>query len=288
MGFGQHQSFYLRPQWLYKGLTEIKSDARFFYNDTHFEQLGLGKNMAKSAKYWLFSTGLMEEKRQSGKTEHHLTSLGELVDKYDKYIQHPVTKSILHYILASDPKIATSWYWFFNVFKESIFDKAILIETLEIWIGHTLEKSVSSNSLKRDIDCLIQMYGPNNLSSTPEDVIKSPFEELGLVSNTVKGTYKKTPLDTVFKFEVLFITFLIYIERNELTEVSLDELIDGENLWGRIFNLSRSEIVNCLEEMQKRYPIIFTRTNRLDVVRITDTTNYLDYMERFFENEVVL
>lgn len=289
MGFGQHQSFYLRPQWLYKGIKEVKENPRFFYDNTHFEQLGIGKNMAKSAKYWLLATSLLEEKKQSGKTEHHITQLGSIINKYDTYIQHPLTKSILHYKLTSDSKVATTWFWFFNVYKEVIFDKTTLLESLEKWVNSSLKKSISINSLKRDIDCLIQMYNSNNLNSaTPEDVIRSPFEDLFLISNTVKSAYKKTAVDIAYKHETLFITLLLFLEQNEISEVGLDEIVSGEGMWGKIYNLSRTNIIDSLEEMQKVYPISFTRTNRLDVVRLTKETYSLEYLEHFFEKEVLV
>jgi hypothetical protein len=80
VGYGQHQSFYLRPHWLYKALKEIKNDERFFYDEFCFEKLGVGKNMAKSIRYWCTATNVMEEqRRKDGKTVHKLTQFGELI-----------------------------------------------------------------------------------------------------------------------------------------------------------------------------------------------------------------
>ena len=43
MAFGQHQTFYLRQQWLSKGIRELIENSRFFYEADHFEKLGVGK-----------------------------------------------------------------------------------------------------------------------------------------------------------------------------------------------------------------------------------------------------
>ena len=78
MGFGQHQTFYLRQQWLTKGLTEVNKNSRFFFEPEHFEILGVGKNMAKSIRHWLNVTQLIEEKR-SNKTEFVMTDLAKVI-----------------------------------------------------------------------------------------------------------------------------------------------------------------------------------------------------------------
>ena len=58
------------------------------------------------------------------------------------------------------------------------------------------------------------------------------------------------------------------MEDNNVNEVNLQQLLNAPGLWGRVFNLSQSEIVDEITNIQKKYPLIFTRTNRLDVLRI--------------------
>ena len=113
MAFGQHQTFYLRQQWLTKGLIETRNDSRFFYNPEHFEILGVGKNMAKSIRYWLTATELVKEER-STQTEIVLSDLGKIVFEKDLYVKDSYTLGLLHYLLCTEKSIATTWYWFFN------------------------------------------------------------------------------------------------------------------------------------------------------------------------------
>ncbi|MEH7131399.1 DUF4007 family protein [Neobacillus drentensis] len=286
MGFGQHQTFYLRQQWLTKGLTEVNKNLRFFYEPEHFEVLGVGKNMAKSIRHWLKVTQLTEERRTTI-TEFAMTNFGKVVFQFDPYIKTRFTLYILHYLLVTEKNEASTWYWFFNVFNERVFTKQMLIEKLEQWVEETFEKEVSINSLKRDVDCLIQLYTAKEFSDkTPEDVIKSPFETLSLVNHT-RGTYyvkSKTSYNLIEN--VLYITLLIYSEKHRVKEVSLNDLVNGEELWGKVFNLNRDTIIEYLEEVQKHYPIIFTRTNRLDVILINTETLWIDEMKAAYEKEV--
>lgn len=286
MGFGQHQSFYLRPQWLHKGMFEVKQNPRFFYEDDHFERLGIGKNMAKSVRHWMNATNVMIDVK-SIQTEQHLTEFGLIIEQYDPHLQKNFTVGLLHYFLTTNEKIATTWYWFFNYFKEDVFDRNTVLEALEAWVKTTQDKPVSLNSLKRDIDCLFLTYLIKDFeNATPEDVIKSPFEELGLIVQTLRTSYTKMPIVEYKNYNLLFASLLLYVQKHNINEISVDDLVNAPELWGKVFNLNRSTIVEAIEEMQKQFPIIFTRTNRLDIVRIKEPINPMAYIKVFYEKEV--
>jgi len=289
MGFGQHQSFYLRPQWLHKGIHEVNLNPRFFYEDDHFERLGVGKNMAKSIRHWIVATNVVKDVR-GAKIEHHLTEVGKLVRRYDPFIQKTFTKGLLHYYLTTNKDMATSWYWFFNYYKEDVFDKVTALESLEKWTSTNIDKPVSVNSLRRDIDCLFQTYTVKDFEkATPEDVIRSPFEELGLLSQTIRNSYTKMPLidQNNNNKSLLFTTLLVYMSKYNVYEIDINDLTNAPELWGKVFNLRRSTVVELLEEMEKDYPIIFTRTNRLDVIRLKEKMSIYEHIEKFYEEEVL-
>jgi len=288
MGFGQHQTFYLRQQWLTKGLIEVKNNPRFFYEPDHFEILGVGKNMAKSIKYWLTATKLVKEQR-SVKNELHLTELGETIFKYERYVKSRFTLSLLHYFLVTEKNEASTWYWFFNVFNERVFTKNILYTELEKWTKETFEKDVSLNSLKRDVDCLLQLYSMKSyINQTPEDVIKSPFESLSLIESTTDIHYIKTSLKHNLTVDVLYITLLIYMDKYQTKEIGLNALINEPELWGKVFNLGRDEVIDYLGVLQEKYGLIFTRTNRMDIVRISEEVQWHEVMKSVYEKEVLV
>ena len=66
MKFGGHQSFHLRDQWLYKGIywwTNQSSQLSLRDKkvmDKAMKEMGVGKNMVDSIKYWLIATKLIE------------------------------------------------------------------------------------------------------------------------------------------------------------------------------------------------------------------------------------
>ena len=123
--FRGHETFYIRKGWLYKGLKNLDKNA-FVFSDKSVnssDTFGLGVNMVKSLRYWLQAVGLTEEKRESQKSKQELTDLGRLVFEYDKYIEEIGTLCLLHYKLATNSKLATSWFYFFNEFNMHEFTK---------------------------------------------------------------------------------------------------------------------------------------------------------------------
>ncbi|MEK4521147.1 DUF4007 family protein [Psychrobacillus sp. FSL W7-1493] len=288
MAFGQHQTFYLRQQWLNKGLKEIKDKPRFFYEDNHFEVLGVGKNMAKSIRYWLSATKLTKEVRTT-QVEVVPTDLAEVITMYDPYIKHQFSLSLLHYLLVTERNEATTWYWFFNIFNERVFTKVMLIEQLTKWVAESFQKQVSISTLKKDIDCLVQLYSAKDYNNhTPEDVIRSPFESLGLIQMTTGQNYMKSQPTYKPSTSILFITLIKYFKKHNVNEISLSELVNGEELWGRVYNLNRDTILTYIDEIQEKYPVKFTRTSRLDVIRIEKKFEWLDEVRAVYENEVLL
>ena len=288
MAFGQHQTFYLRQQWLTKGLIETRNDSRFFYNPEHFEILGVGKNMAKSIRYWLTATELVKEER-STQTEIVLSDLGKIVFEKDLYVKDSYTLGLLHYLLCTEKSIATTWYWFFNVFNERAFTKETLNEQLNKWVANNFEKKISPNSLKKDIDCLLALYTEKEyVNQTPEDIIRSPFESLGLVKKTTDAEtiYMKKAIQSERLTAILYSSLVKYFEKHDVKEISLNDLVNGEELWGKVFTLNRDQIIEQLDMIKKKYPVTFTRTNHLDIIRIENIT-WIEEIGKIYETEVL-
>lgn len=64
--FSGHQTFVFRYGWLVKGVDLIRRNPHGFLEDDAIVQLGVGKNMVDSIKYWCVQTGLLEDDGGSG------------------------------------------------------------------------------------------------------------------------------------------------------------------------------------------------------------------------------
>lgn len=289
MAYGQHQSFHLRDRWLSKALKSIEGDERFFYDDNAFEKIGLGKNMVQSLRFWAEATKVVD-KQESKKHSHTLSDLGKLILKYDKVIQLQDTASILHYKLTSDKDLASSWYWFFNCYNEKVSTKEEIFEELKIWVQNKELKSVAEGSIKKDVDCLVRLYTSGQDKEDPEEVIHSPIAKINLMSDIDGYIYKKAPKLSDIGHTALMYVLLDYCNTQNISTITVDEIERENHLWGKVFNLNRSQIVNALERLMKhkKYPLRFIRTNKLDDVQIPKVTalEFLDYEYVRMEEEL--
>jgi hypothetical protein len=284
MGYGQHQSFYLRDRWLNKAIRHIKNDERFFYDKEAFEKIGLGKNMVQSLRYWVLATRVVEEKfNDERKKMYKITQFGKMLYKFDRFLQFSDSAAIIHYHLASKKEPSTAWFWFFNKYNESIVTKDELISSFIYWVKENEEKVVSEKSLKKDIECLIRLYVAGNNNEDPEEVIQSPLFRLNLLKDT-KGVVYRVPGDPKnIGYTALMYVLLSFKEENETNVITVEEIINNEGLWGRVFNMSRSSVINSLETLTNHpfYPLKFTRTNNLDTIRIPEITSIEFLLEEY-------
>ena len=54
ISFGRHETFPLRYSWLTKGFQALISNQNIFSSDEATVELGVGKNMVKSIRFWPF------------------------------------------------------------------------------------------------------------------------------------------------------------------------------------------------------------------------------------------
>jgi len=271
MGFGQHQSFYLRDGWLHKGLEVVDMDPALLSNPSAFERMGIGKNMVASLRFWIVATGVASYNMST--KEYKVTELGRTIFQNDSNINLSFTKGLIHYNLAKGNDIndangrrsSTVVYWFFNILEGNIFERDVLLSKYKEWVSK--HKHVSDNSLKRDVDVLLQMYDINNKHSDPEDVLHSPLSGLGLVmrgEDIIKLEGKLSRLDD----ELIYYILVDYMIKHNLPSLILNDIVTAEKLPGRLFNLKREEVLKAIFSLQAKELIEFSQTNNLDAIYI--------------------
>lgn len=188
MRFGGHQTFFVREGWLAKGLALLREDASAFDDPYVADQLGVGRNMAKSIEHWLLGTGLAEktERRgrgRSGQPRLKATELGEVVAQHDPWFLDPGTWWFLHINLVRTPEHAATWHWFFNHYASSRFDRATVVAQLELNERMNSRRTPTRKTLERDVSCFLGSYAAEvpYRRKDPEEEIDCPFQELRLI-----------------------------------------------------------------------------------------------------------
>lgn len=188
MRFGGHQTFFVREGWLAKGLTLLREDASAFDDPYVADQLGVGRNMAKSIEHWLLATGLAQktERRgrgRSGQPRLTVTKFGEIVAQHDPWFLDPGTWWFLHINLVRTPAHAATWHWFFNHYASSRFERATVVAQLEHHEQMNSRRNPTRKTLERDVSCFLGSYAVEvpYRRKDPEEEIDCPFQELRII-----------------------------------------------------------------------------------------------------------
>lgn len=287
MKFARHETFPFREGWIAKGFRKIEEgQPDVFSKEDAIEQLGIGSNMVRSLRYWMQAVGLTEEVKAKGKGQHLTEEFGQIIFDYDRYLEMDSTLWLLHYRLVKSKEWATTWYWFFNVFNRSEFDEELFLSELSRWVVDQGE-DVARGSLKRDYDCLLNMYVKNDGKNIePEDNIGCPFQELGLIEplDSRSKTFRLTRRNVAsISSDVLYYIILDYAETKGNGQLSIEELYTDPCSIGRVLALSYSDVIGVLERLQNEGKLRLTRTAGLNQVVISSTQSAADLLRASYQ-----
>lgn len=284
-----HETFPLREGWIRKGVKNILEYPRLFTDKTinPCDILGIGTNMVKSLRYWLITIGVIEEVTENNQKNQRLTPLGELINQYDKYYEEDGTLWTIHYMLAKNKEIATSWYWFFNEFMLTSFNKIIFVDELRAYLKSNYDYTCSDKTLEDDCDCLLRTYYSKDKDISPENTIRCPLTELHLIDEDDKGDsqfkeYKKI-IPNKDSLPPLVVHGVI-CEQAKSSEVLISDLMDKPCNIAKIFNMDRSTCFYYLEQLQKDGLISISRTAGLDVIKIINKMSFEDALRHYYIN----
>lgn len=185
MRFGGHETFAIREGWLHKGLKLLVESPDKLNGVDAADWLGVGKNMGKSIKHWLMATGLAVHSGGSQReTQLEVTKLGKLIYQRDRYFLHPGTWWAIHIELVNCEEYAVTWWWFFNRFTLTRFDRATCLTNLRAFLDAGSQRVPAQKTLQRDISCLIATYAtalPREVTD-PEEADDCPLKELSLLT----------------------------------------------------------------------------------------------------------
>lgn len=290
--FRAHETFFIRKGWLYKGLKYIVSEPLLFSGQVGnpMDILGLGSNMVKSLRYWLQAVGLTMEPT-SGKRHQSLTeSFGNIVWQFDPYIEEMGTLWLLNYKLATNEKLATAWFYFFNIFRMNEFSKEEFVSGLEHYVHYVLDENVSKNSLEDDFNCIINTY-VSRLKLHPEKVhpesnIDCPLAELGIIDIVSKKErlYKKSEPQKE-ALHPLIVLAVILDRAGDRKEIKIGDLKDEINNIGKVFNLDMILLTYYLNKISSLGYIKVKRTAGLDVINVQTTMSFKECVELYY-NEI--
>ena len=153
--FSGHESFTCKTLWLKKGFDFINRDYNFNAPDA-VVQLGVGKNMVASIRYWMRAFNMTKNDELTPLATYLLdTEKGK-----DPFIEDLGTLWLLHFMLVSCEE-ATLYNWLFvRLQKErKIFDRQNVVSFVHRLMVEDGKQSIyNENTVKKDIGVLLQNY----------------------------------------------------------------------------------------------------------------------------------
>ena len=264
--FGRHESFPLRFGWITKGLEALAEDPKIFTRDDATVILGVGKNMVTSIRYWLQATRVAHRDPRTNTLRP--TALAKIIfgDDGDPYLEDEGTIWLLHWLLATNPRDATSIYWFFNHFHKLSFTNVEVATALTDFAKRDLSSKTSITTLKGDAQMVLRMYSRTtaNARLTLEDALDSPLAMLDLQERVDTRAWRAVPMDRAeLPLDVFAFGIAQLFEHGDVSQLAIADLMysDADHCApGAVFRMTEDGLIGKLEALCEEYP----QTLRLD------------------------
>ncbi|OBJ25623.1 DUF4007 family protein [Mycobacterium sp. 1245801.1] len=263
--FANHQTFHPRFGWIKKGFDAAARNPNIFNELTAPVELGVGKNMVEAIRFWALATKVIARRPHPERPRTSVytpTRIGRaLLDDrvgLDPFIEDSVTLWILHWHAVTENSILPVWRLAFNDFGALEFTEAELLQFCLDEIAATTWSQPMKSSVQKDVDCLLRMYSRRETQGrqTVDDLLDSPFRELGLIRPTrgmkkhayrmIRGAKPTLPAAAI-TFACL--DYLARgVEGNQT--VTLTRLAADSGSPGRLMKITEQDIAEAIEECQ--------------------------------------
>lgn len=189
--FSGHESFHCKSLWLKKGYDFINNNGRFT-DPLAVMELGVGKNMVSSMRFWLKALSLTKE--------DNLTPIADYLfadgEGRDPFCDDIATLWILHFLLVRSG-IASIYSLLFTELQRErrAFSKGQFQSFIKIKCIVPEQKNVyNENTVSKDINVLLQTYiTPSDLKQLER--YSALLINLGLIKEVEKDAYQFQEID---------------------------------------------------------------------------------------------
>ncbi|MCP4368640.1 MAG: DUF4007 family protein [Deltaproteobacteria bacterium] len=282
LSFSGHEKFQCRQFWLKKGYDFVQSGNRFSNKDA-VVNLGVGKNMVGSIRYWLKAFNMIDNDDSLSTTARYL--LGK--DGADLYLEDLGTIWLCHYLLVTHGR-ASIYSLVFNEFRrERIeFTKEQLANFLQ---RKCIEEAfeISPHTLDTDVDVFIKNYlRPKQTSRNIEDDFSGLLLDLELVQQTGKsGTTAWYKIESGDRAEIpIEIILYVIVDQTTGNSISFDRLLNDKNNVGMVFAMSANGLLKKIKAITQAYPdIVYTEDAGVRELQFKQKPEKMALLKRYYD-----
>lgn len=290
--FSGHDSFQCRHLWLKKGYEFVKKKKSFNDEDAVVE-LGVGKNMVNSIRFWMKAFNLLTTADELTDFAHKLLD----DDGYDPYMEDEGTLWLLHYQLVKNGFASTYSIVFNELRKEKIeFTKDNFISYIKR--KSETEKSFQFNqkTLHEDFSVLTKMYLRSDAQSKDrEDSFSGLLTELSLLKCYQKKieVEKKTEVIDIYSIENSerteipdeIILYAILDNENFESSLNLNTIEQNTNSVGTVFAINKPGLQSKIENLTAKFPsMVFNDQAGIKELQFKKKPTAYSILDKYYAN----
>lgn len=274
----RHGSFYVREGWMEKAISiihEKNGEGPVFRKEVGVANLGIGAMMVTSLKYWMVASEIIDEKTSE------LTEFGNLLFKYDPYLEYDFSWWMIHQHLVCNFKDSPIFNITFNNFRKGNFRKEELVDFISGYIKENDYEFGNEKYINDDVSILINTYLKGKIDN-PEDNKISPFAKLELLKHSDDNKYEfSMPRRDKLSFLVVFDCLIKSMDGRE--SINIDDLAECIDNPMKIFNLDKNTFYLYLNDMKVADLITINKTAGLNMIYINEEYSIEGIDEIVFE-----
>jgi hypothetical protein len=246
--FSGHDSFHCRQLWLKKGYDFVQ-EGNHFNDEDSVVQLGVGKNMVSSIRFWLKAFNIIDN-------SDIITEFGKRLfddeNGYDPFLEDDASLWLLHYHLVKNG-FSSIYSLIFNEFRKEklFFNKETFVNYVKRIGDSNPDLNFNENTVAKDFIVFTNLYKSNPESKEIENSFSGILSEIELLKTTGKGKDERffienSERDNLSKSIVLY---AILDNPNYGNSISLNSLEFDWNGLGSIFALNRTGLMNKISDI---------------------------------------
>jgi hypothetical protein len=284
-----HETFPCRYTWLPKAARALADDQRLFADeDRAMVDLGVGKNMTRSIRFWMQAAGVASPAARGA--GHALTEFGSALlgeRGFDPFLEDIRTLWLIHWKLATDtanPLLA--WDFLLNRWHEPEIVPTIILGALHKEALRQ-DAELSPVTIEQHFETFLHTYIPTRgrKGEVLEDNLDCPLIELELLVRVGERPTDKGRVEPIYVFrreekpeisaELFTYCLNDFWNKRHPTEQTLSfrEVAHGHGGPGQIFKLPEDDVRTRLEQLTRQANTGFSYSESANLQQIQRREN---------------
>ncbi|MES2478291.1 MAG: DUF4007 family protein [Bacteroidota bacterium] len=280
--FSGHDSFQCRQLWLKKGFDYVQ-EGRSFNEEDAVVQLGVGKNMVSSIRFWLKAFNVIDNKDTP-------TEFGKRLfddeNGYDPFLEDEASLWLLHYQLVKN-SYSSIYSIIFNEFRKEklFFNKETFVNYLKRIGESSPDLNFNENTIAKDFIVFCNLYKSDPESKDVEDSFSGILSEMELLKTTGRGKEEQFYIENAERDNLpdSIVLYTILDNSNYGNSISLNSLEFDLNSPGSIFALNRSGLTNKIAEIVSEFKnITFTDQAGIKELQLKNKVDAYSILDHYY------